>query len=228
MKLKIFYLITLTLATFLVGCSGNIVQDQDTNTITDTNINVDNQLSVKKEFIALLNTNIDSYIVDYELSSSTAGSGTELDCSVVVVNGQLVSYEEVSNLQDYRGTIRSAVTYNNGNWQTTSINLNEGTVPEDYTYQSQMIFDSNLKTEILSDVQVSNVGVISFNGTLNRKCFWYGENIETNNDLKGVCFNEEGFLVTRFQQFQLGNGVLNTVGYPLDETTKETAWNAIS
>ena len=222
MKLKILYLITLTLATFLVGCSSEVIQDQDA--ITDTNV----QLSAKEEFITLLNTNIDNYIVGYEYSGSTGGGDYSSTYSVVVVNYNLASYEEVHEGRlSGQGDYRTTTIYNGNDWQCSRILIEDNT-DLSCTYERPIITDNNLKTEILSIIQVSNVDVISFDGTLGRKCFWYGEDIENNNDLKGVCFREDGFLVTRFQQFQLGNGVLNVDSYTLDEITKETAWNAVS
>ncbi len=221
MKLKIFYLITLTLATFLVGCSSEVVQDKDTT--TETNV----ELSAKEELIALLNTNIESYTVNYEYRGSTSGGSTDSTYSVIVENGELLFYEHVSDYSGLGQLKRTTNSYEGNTWQCVVVSLQDGSESE-CTYEIKVITDNQLKEDALSQIDTNNLEVFSFETDFGSTCYLYGETAADSYSFNGLCFRNDGLIVTKFSTFQLGRVVLNVVGYPLDEETSETAWNAVA
>lgn len=232
MKLKIFYLITLTLATFLVGCSSEVIQEQDAQQTQPpypitSSVELTPDLLAKEEFIDLLNSNIDSYTADYEYSGSTSGGSTDSTYLVVVENGELISYEEVSDHSSLGMLKRTTNSYDGNTWQCGVVSLQDNTESE-CTYERKVITDSNLKEEALSQIDTNNLQVFSFETDVGSTCYLYGEEGAESSRHYGLCFRNDGLIVTKFSTLQLGRVVLNIVGYSLDEETSETARNAVS
>ena len=230
MKLKILYLITLTLATFLVGCSSDIVQDQD----LDTEEIIQPGEDTYQEFYDLLSYANPSYEAEYkvyhtrhETSSSTV--------SIQVQDHTIIYYEAETDYSGMSGRSNCEYVYDSGGWakcECEDHNYNY----ETNEYELELSTDCNIKPplesteydlkltalERLRNYQKENIEVKSFQTTLDRTCYYLIK--EEGLSPYFYCFIPDGRLVTYFggqYRSDWGSSHSYDLDYPMDLALKE-------